>query len=120
MINDEVKISIKGREYPVNFPTVGQFYQIEATKQSLARGFYNTMVMSPSTAAQHALDMIDIEAALVVLCPDLIQDLKVKSFGELDVRDYKVIRDEYYKVVAPFFKEINDLLKGGDDEVKEA
>ena len=121
MINDEVKISIKGREYPVTFPNVGQYYQIEATKQSLARGFYNTMVVSPSNAAQHALDMIDIEATLVVLCPKLIEDLKVKSFGELDVRDYKVIRDEYYKVVAPFFREIHNLLQGEDksDGVKE-
>lgn len=118
-MNDEVKILISGKSYTVKFPNVGQFYQIEATKQSLARGFYNTMVMSPSSAAQHALDMIDIEAALVVLCPELIKDLKVKSFSELDVRDYKVIRDEYYKEVAPFFKEINDLLKGDEDEVKE-
>lgn len=121
-MNDEVKITIKGHEFPVKFPNVGQFYQIEATKQSLARGFYNTMVVSPSNAAQHALDMIDIEATLMVLCPSIIEQLKVKNFGELDVRDYKLIRDEYYRVIAPFFKEIHSLLQGEEkgDEVKEA
>ena len=119
MLQDDIKMTVLRHEYPVKFPNVGHFYQIEATKQSLARGFYNTMVMSPSASAQHALDMIDIEAALVVLCPDLIKDLKVKNFSELDIRDYKVIRDEYYKVVAPFFKEIQDLLRGNESDVKE-
>ena len=105
MIKDEVTIEIKGHSYPVKFPTVGQFYQFEA--------------MSPSVQAQHALDMIDIEAAIVVLCPKLIEDLKVKNFSELDVRDYKLIRDEYFKTVAPFFKEITELLKGEEsDDVK--
>ena len=47
MIKDEVTIEIKGHSYPVKFPNVGQFYQIEAMKQSLSRGFYNSMVMSP-------------------------------------------------------------------------
>lgn len=112
MVNEEVKMVIKGREYSVSFPTVGQFYKIEATKQGLSRGFYNSMVISPSQNAQQALDMIDIEATLTVLAPKLIEDLKVKSFDELDVRDYVVIRDEYYKSVAPFFKEIYSILNG--------
>ena len=63
--------------------------------------------------------MIDIEAAVVVLCPKLIEELKVKNFSELDVRDYKLIRDEYFKTVTPFFKEITELLKGEEsDDVK--
>lgn len=119
MITNEVTLTVKGHSYPISYPNVGQFYQIEAMKQSLSRGFYNSMVMSPATAAQHALDMIDIEAALVVLCPQLITDMKVKNFSELDVRDYKLIRDEYFKTVSPFFKEISDLLKGeASDDVK--
>lgn len=118
MAQDEVKIEIKGHSYPVKFPNVGQFYQIEAMKQSLSRGFYNSMILSASAATQQALDMIDIEAAIVVLCPKMIEDLKVKNFSELDIRDYKIIRDEYFKTIAPFFKEISDLLKGTSDDVK--
>lgn len=112
MVNEEVKIDVKGHEYSVPFPTVGQFYRIEALKQSLSRGFYNSMVMSPTGTAQQALDMIDIEATLTVLVPELIKDLKVKSFDELDVRDYTDIRDAYFKTVAPFFKEVQDILNG--------
>ena len=112
MINDEVIISVRGHEFPVSFPNVGQYYKIEAMKQSLSRGFYNSMVMSPANRAQHALDMIDIEATLTILCPQMIEDLKVKNFNELAIVDYKEIRDAYYAKVAPFFKEVNDLLNG--------
>lgn len=114
-------MTVKGREYEISYPNVGQFYQIESMKQSLSRGFYNTMVMSPSSMTQHALDMIDIEASIVVLCPKLIEDLKVKNFAQLDVRDYKIIRDEYVKVVEPFFREINEMLqipKKGETETE--
>ena len=72
---------------------------------------YNTMLMSNSVAAQNALDMIDIEAAFTVLCPEFIKDLKVDNFSKLGIKDYKEIKDAFYKDIAPFFKEINDLLR---------
>lgn len=112
MINEEVKIKINGNDYPVTYPKVGEFYKIEAMKQSLSLGFYNMMAQSTSMQTQHALDMIDIQATLVVLCPKLIEDLKVKNFAELDIRDYIIIRDAYIKTIQPFFKEIDSLLKG--------
>lgn len=115
MMADKKILKIKGNEYEVSFPNVGQFYQIEAMKQNLARGYYNVMMSSPSAAAQQALDMIDVEATLTILCPKLISDLKVKNFSELGILDYKVIFDEYRKQVVPFFNEIQKLLSGGDD-----
>lgn len=116
MLENEVKFLVKGREYTVKYPTVGQYYQIEAMKQSLARGMYNSMVTSPALSAQHALDMVDIEATLAILLPDFIKDLKVKNFSDLDVRDYKEIRDEFMSKVQPYFKEIAELLRGVGEE----
>lgn len=116
MLQKEVILSIGGHDYTITFPTVGQFYSIEAMKQRLSGGMYNTMVLSPADSAQHALDMIDIEATLVILCPKLIEDLKVKNFSELDIRDYTEIRDKYYEVVAPFFREVQSVLKGDEKE----
>lgn len=116
MLENEVKFSVKGREYTVKYPTVGQYYQIEAMKQSLSRGMYNSMVTSPAFSAQNALDMIDIEATLTILLPDFIKDLKVKNFSELDIRDYKEIRDEFVSKITPYFKEISELLRGVGEE----
>lgn len=116
MLENEVKFSVKGREYTVKYPTVGQYYQIEAMKQSLSRGMYNSMVTSPAFSAQNALDMIDIEATLAILLPGFIKDLKVKNFSELDIRDYKEIRDEFVSKITPYFKEISELLRGVGEE----
>lgn len=115
MVHEEVTMNVRGHEYQIPFPNVGQFYRIEALKQSLSKGFYNAMVMSSTVNAVHALDMIDIQATLVVLCPQMIEDLKVKNFDELGIADYKVIRDAYNSAVLPFFKEIQDLLSGKED-----
>jgi hypothetical protein len=114
MLQEEVKFVVKGHEYTVKFPTVGQYYGIEALKQSLGRGNYNMMVQSPLRSVQDALDMIDIEATLTIMCPDLIKDLKV-PITELDIRDYLDVKTAYLKQVAPFFKSVNDALHGITD-----
>jgi hypothetical protein len=111
MLQEEVKFVVKGHEYTIKYPTVGQYYNIEALKQSLGRGNYNMMLQSPLRSVQDALDMIDIEATLTIMCPDLIKDLKV-PITELDVRDFVAVKDAYIKQVAPFFKSINDALHG--------
>lgn len=109
-----MKFVVNGHEYKVKFPTVGQYYSIEALKQSLGRGNYNIMVQSPLRSVQDALDMIDIEATLTIMCPDLIKDLKV-PITELDIRDYLAIKKSYMEQIAPFFKSVNDALHGVKD-----
>ena len=48
----------------------------------------------------------------------IFKPLKFKNRREM-AKYYKLIRDEYFKTVAPFFKEITDLLKGEEsDDVK--
>ena len=64
-------IKIKGHEYKMSFPTVGQYYEIETQKQFLGRGYYNTLLGNRTQAAADALDMIDIEATLTVMLPEL-------------------------------------------------
>lgn len=119
MMNEKTILKIGSKEYTVGFPTVGEFYQIEAMKQTLSRGNYTAMVTNPIASSQLALDMIDIEATLTVLCPDLIKDLKVDSISKLDVRDFKVIRDAYNTAIVPFFKEMMSMLSGvASDEDK--
>lgn len=118
-MNEELKITIKGREYKVSFPTVGQYYNIEALKQTLSMGFYNTLAKSQVKTAINACDMIDIEAYLTVLCPELLSDLKVQSFKDLGIQDYNEIKKVYMKEIIPFLTEIEDLLSNIDAEEKD-
>lgn len=108
------EITVKGRKYEIQFPNVGQYYQIEVNKQRLGKGSYNSLIGNPTITAQRALDMIDVEATLSVLCPQLVADLKVKSFSELGLKDYKEICDIYMQDVFPFLKEAEKILSSVD------
>lgn len=109
-MTDSKSIRIRGKEYEIHFPNVGEYYSIETAKQKLGKGFYNVLLGNPTKAAQDALDMIDIEATLSILCPALIDDLKVDKFSQLGIGDYKEIKEIYLKEVQPFLKEVNGLL----------
>lgn len=112
---EETKIvKIKGKEYTVKFPNVGEFYRIETNKQALGRGYYNTMLSNRTKMAQMALDVIDIEATLTVICPKLIDDIKV-PISELGFADFKELRDIYMKEIFPFVKEGFDLLSSTEN-----
>lgn len=108
------EITVKGRKYEIQFPNVGQYYQIEVNKQRLGKGSYNSLIGNPTITAQRALDMIDVEATLSVLCPQLVADLKVKSFSELGLKDFKEISDIYMNEVFPFLKEAEKILSSVD------
>lgn len=106
----EVAFQLKGREYVISYPNVGEYYRIEAMKQALGRGFYNALLETKTVSAINALDMIDIQATFAILCPKLIEDLKVNNFEELGVKDFAEIRDIYTETVAPFLNEITKDL----------
>lgn len=110
-MENSVFIEISGNKYEIRYPNVGEYYRIECLKQNLSNGSYGNLLLSNSLNAMNALDMIDIEATLLVLAPNLIRDLKVKNLSELGIKDYVMIREAYIKNVVPFFKEINELLK---------
>lgn len=107
---EDKTVNLRGKEYTIKFPNVGEYYRIETMKQSLGRGFYNTLLGNSTKAAQNALDIIDIEATLTVLMPELVKDLKVDSFNQLGLKDFAEIRKFYDIEVYPFLKEIHQIL----------
>ena len=107
-MNDTLTLNVKGNSYTIKFPTVGEFRQIESLKQVLSNGMYNQLATTTTTQAQHAADMIDIEATLTVLAPDLIKDLKCTNFSDLGIKDYTELRNIYVNDFLPWW---NELLK---------
>ena len=106
--------TIKGEnQYEIKCPNVGQFYDIEVTKQVLGKGFYSSIVSTTTAGAQNAADMIDIESHLKVLMPESFfkDDLKCESFKDLGLQDYNEIKKTYIKHFLPWWREIHDILK---------
>ena len=102
--------------YVIKPPSVGQFYDIEVNKQLFGKGVYGAVIKTNTLNAQHAADMIDIEAHLRVLMPqEFFDDLKTESFQDLGIEDYNRIRKTYVNDFLPWWKQIQDLLKLEDD-----
>lgn len=114
-MNDSVELVIKAstgesRKYTVRFPNVGEYYRIQCLKAELSKNTYGGLVTSLTQEAINALDMIDIEATLTVLVPQLISDMKVSKFAELGLVDYKIIKEAYLETIQPFMNEVKAVL----------
>lgn len=117
-MNETLNFVVNGNSYLINFPTVGDYYAIEASKQSLSLGFYNSLSESSVLSAYNATDMIDIEATLTILCPQLIKDLKCESFKKLGIKDYLMIKQAYIEQFVPWWKSIQELLNPKKNDEK--
>lgn len=102
---------VNGNSYTIKFPNIGNYRTIEAMKQTLSANTYGSMSRSMLVTANEALDAIDMESYLSVLCPKLIEDLKCASFSELSLLDYKMLRNEYKKQFLPWWNSIERLLR---------
>ena len=54
--------------------------------------------------------MIDIEAFLTILCPELIKDLKSGSFKELGIEDYMELKNAYEEQFTPWWESVLKLF----------
>lgn len=100
----------ESKSYQISFPSVGEYYRIQCLKAELSKNNYGGLLSSNTVDAIQALDMIDIEATLTVLAPQLIKDLKVDRFSKLGLADYAMIKKAYIETVSPFMAEIYDML----------
>jgi hypothetical protein len=109
-MNKEIKLVIKENEYLVKFPNVGQLSDIEVLKGSISRGLYGAMQSNSTIDSGFALDLVDMEAYFTILCPQLIKDLKVDSFRELDLTDAIDLREVFVDQLLPFIKQWRDII----------
>lgn len=105
-----LNFEFKGVSYPIEFPNVGKFRNVEVMKQSLSGGTYGAMIKTNNDNSFDALDMIDMEAYLTVLAPDLIDKLECKSFSDLGLIDWMMLKDSYVKQFIPWWSSIKKLL----------
>lgn len=109
-LNNTIKLHVKGNEYTVSFPTVGQFRSIETLKSVLSNGSYGAMLSQNTVYSNKALDIIDMEACLTVLAPDLFKDLKCQ-FKDLGFEDYAELEEAYKEQFLPWYNKWMDKFK---------
>lgn len=116
----------KNREYKIEFPTVGQYIDIETEKIDLASGKWSGLLTSRTVSAYRAIQLIECIAILKILCPKIFEDMKVSDYRDIDAIDFTLLLKLFTKEINPWysdwFKEFNDVLKDiseSEQEIKE-
>ncbi len=114
-MNRTIIFSVKGNQYNIDFPTVGQFIQMESRRMILSKGTYRDLISSNMISSFQAYQLIDMVVTLEAICPKLIADLKVDSIEELDLFDSLELLEDYIKVVNPWTNDWRKTLRKKSD-----
>ncbi len=114
----QIVFKVKGNSYRIDFPTVGKFQEIETMKQIVSKGMYSSLLQTGTLSAMEVVNMVDMESYLTVLAPKLIEDLKCKTFGDLDIEDFLELKDAYLNQFVPWWNKILDLLNPRKEEIE--
>ena len=123
----ECILKVGGNSYPLKRPTMGQILEVQTLKAKLTRGSYGQIVRNMDELGLMSLDIVDMIAVLSILCPEMLDDLKVKSWDDLDAFDVLDIYKGYHESVLPWYqsftkeltavwKKVTDSLSVKDEE----
>lgn len=110
-LSREKTFKTKENSYNMKFPSIGQYIEIESKRMNLSNGAYSSMLNSNLISSQTAMDMIDMIATLSTLCPDLVKDLKSKSFIDMDIIDGRELLEDYRNQILPWLNSWMKVLK---------
>lgn len=113
-LNRKLTFQVKNNSYTVEFPTVGQFIDIESLKVSVSKGEYGNLIRSGTSAGFDALELIDVACYFKVLCPKLAEDLG-RPYEDLDAIDFLELRQVYREKIKPWLNGWYKLFKEKDD-----
>jgi len=118
-----LSVKIKDNNYVVNYPSVGQFLDIESSKVNLTRGAFGEMVRSGTNKALDAVLMAEVIAHFIVLLPELNENLKAKNLSSLDIVDFvelvKVYKGEIKPWIDGWYKVYNEAIEKVKDDKEE-
>jgi len=118
--NRTLNFTVKENNYSITYPTVGQYFAIEAQKSMLSAGQYGGMVDSPMKITYDAIELINIVAILKVLCPNFTKDLSVNvsKIEDIDAIDFRETCKVYRETIQPWYENWYKLYSGQGEENK--
>ena len=108
----KVKLREKELIYNILIPTAGQAIRIENAKAIYSYNNYSGIMSQKTVGANYALDIVDMNAYISILCPKLIEDLEIdgKNLLDLDVFDLQTIKKAYMDQFVPWVNEWQSAL----------
>ena len=117
------KFTFKGEEYQIEFPTVGEYMDIENQKLIQSNGQWVNLIKNQTISALRSIQIIECVSILMVLCPKLFANMKVTSYREIDAIDFIELLTLYNNEINPWysawFKRFNEIIMGVNEQIKE-
>lgn len=114
------KFQFKGEEYQIEFPTVGEYMEIENQKLIQSNGQWVNLLKNQTVSALRSIQIIECVSILMVLCPKLFGNMKVTSYKEIDAIDFISLLTLYNNEIGPWysawFKQFNEVIIGANEE----
>lgn len=113
----------KNETYQVEFPTVGEYLEIENQKLINSNGHWTDLIKSQTVSALRSVQIIECVSILKVLCPKLFENMKVTSYKEIDAVDFVELLSIYNKEISPWyinwFNHFNEIIIEANNKIKE-
>ena len=117
------KFTFKGEEYQIEFPTVGEYLEIENQKLIQSNGQWVNLIKNQTVSALRSIQIIECVSILMVLCPKLFGNMKVVSYKEIDAIDFIELLTLYNNEINPWynswFKQFNEIILGVNKKLNE-
>lgn len=119
MLQREFTFKVKDNKYRVSIPNPGQLLAIETEKASISMGIYRNIMAANTIGSNYALDIVDMQAYLSVLVPDLLKDLKAPIL-ELDLLDFNQLKKEYSEQFIPWVNSWMSMINAAPEKIVES
>lgn len=106
----------KGVAYELKFPNTGKLMDISVMKAKMLQGTYGIIADSELMGDMLSQFSADTIAHLTVLCPDLLKNLNVQSYSELELVDMKELINVYLKNILPWMNSHYNMLNSLDSQ----
>ena len=111
-------IQVQGRSFTLKYTNVGQFIDIKVLEVKLAQGTSSQLVAG-TPGQLDAFLFITTYAHFAVLCPELLEQLKVTSLLDLSITDFEELSKVYLKDIQPWLDGVKKEIKEGMTNAKD-
>ncbi len=109
----EKTFTVKENTYTAKFPNNKEYVQIQNNKARLASHYDQLQFLGAE--GDYATLLVDAEAHLSVICPNLMKDL-AKPFGELNFEEGREIVNVYTNEIRPWYNGVLNFIFGVNKE----
>ena len=117
--NDLIRVELFGNIYKEKIANNYILEKIERQKIEKSDNTHRLLLMGQTSDSLYVYALVEAKIVIECLFPEVLDDLGLKSFDELNIIQTKEMVDVYTKEIRPVLNKIYDFLNGIQREITE-